>query len=196
MDEIDEGNLLTQAWEESKETSVGPGPNGWHNTVRNFRPLVIEGDPNEMKTKLRELWWEEAKVNTSSKTTWYNSLKTTQGGEKYLRKNIDPIGRNCTTRFRFGSHWLKIETGLWEGLKEKERRICPSCKAQGKNIVEDESHMLKTCPIYDRARQNFKVLEFNRSPQEIMNDHRVITLGKFLWGIFENSLFVSCVFQK
>lgn len=87
-----------------------------------LEPESSECDSREVKKKLREILGQEAKISTSPKTLWYNSLKTAQGKENYLRKIVDPKVRNCTIRFRFGSHWLRIKAGLWEGLKEKETR--------------------------------------------------------------------------
>ncbi len=43
---------------------------------------------------------------------------------------------------------LRVETGRYEGLAFEER-VCPYCK----DLVEDESHMILYCPLYNNIRK-------------------------------------------
>ncbi len=79
----------------------------------------------------------------------------------------NPTLRNCLTRFRLGSHWLEVETGRWQG-KQREDRTCETCLKMGRAQVEDEEHMVKTCPLYEEVRHEFVDLEFDRNVEEIV----------------------------
>ena len=57
------------------------------------------------------------------------------------------LGRVALTQIRLGSSILRINTGRWEGLMERER-ICPCCRA----AVETEQHFLLACPSRADAR--------------------------------------------
>lgn len=51
---------------------------------------------------------------------------------------IDYVGK-CITKFRLGSHKLKIETGRWY-RQPREERLCPIC-----NVLGDEYHAIYNC---------------------------------------------------
>ena len=51
---------------------------------------------------------------------------------------LDQVGK-AITKFRVGSHLLKIETGRWNRTK-REQRLCASC-----NEVGDEFHAIYHC---------------------------------------------------
>ena len=57
--------------------------------------------------------------------------------------------RRQVTKFRLSDHKLRIETGRFENISEKNR-FCPFCP----NMIENEVHMLLACPIYKRGRKN------------------------------------------
>jgi hypothetical protein len=58
--------------------------------------------------------------------------------------------RAALAQLRTGSHWLAEETGRWE-QQPRAMRVCPHCQ-QG---VEDVSHALFVCPLYEQARARF-----------------------------------------
>jgi hypothetical protein len=66
--------------------------------------------------------------------------------------------RNLITKFRISAHQLRIETGRYERKKnqagkisilEKEEKVCLYCNL---SKVEDESHFLLECPLYNHER--------------------------------------------
>ena len=60
--------------------------------------------------------------------------------------------RTEMTRFRVGSHRLKVETGRWSRLP-RERRTC-SCLAGG---VQDEEHVVFVCEYTKDLREKYEV---------------------------------------
>ena len=60
------------------------------------------------------------------------------------------------TKLRGGSNRLRIETGRWQKIP-KEQRFCEICHS---GEVEDETHFILFCSIYDKLRDNlWKELE-------------------------------------
>ena len=66
----------------------------------------------------------------------------------YTSKNVSELMRISTTRLRLGSHYLKIETGRWSRL-ERHLRLCPCGQ------VQDETHVLLSCPHSDNIRTQY-----------------------------------------
>ena len=81
------------------------------------------------------------------------------------------MGREETRRLaqiRTSSHNYRIETGRYDPQRmEIANRTCQYCCSQDEvfllsklpffdPIVEDEIHVLDTCPLYDDARRNVK----------------------------------------
>ena len=62
--------------------------------------------------------------------------------------------RTAFTRFRLGSHRLKVETGRWSRIP-RERRLCLCGQ------VQDEMHTLLDCPLLNDLRREFSHLNFN-----------------------------------
>ncbi len=48
-------------------------------------------------------------------------------------------------KFRCGVAPIRIETGRFEGMEEKDR-ICRLCDH---NIIESECHVIMSCPVYN-----------------------------------------------
>ena len=56
---------------------------------------------------------------------------------------IDKVGK-CMTKFRLGSHNLRIETGRWNRTP-REDRLCAAC-----GVIEDEQHIVYSCTQIQR----------------------------------------------
>ena len=56
--------------------------------------------------------------------------------------------RSALSRFRCGVAPIRLETGRYERLPVCER-VCPFCK----DVVENETHVIISCPLYDDLRQ-------------------------------------------
>ena len=71
---------------------------------------------------------------------------------------IHPVYNTCVqehrriefTRMRIGAHRLRIETGRWSRTP-RENRVC-RCNNQE---VQDESHVLFTCPLTGHLREQY-----------------------------------------
>ena len=57
---------------------------------------------------------------------------------------IDTTGK-CITKFRAGSHQLKIETGRWSRTARGDR-LCTHC-----NVLGDEHHAVYDCDLIHRG---------------------------------------------
>jgi hypothetical protein len=68
----------------------------------------------------------------------------------YLRAVRQRARRAALAQLRTGSHWLREETGRWEGVP-REQRMCPHCQGG----VEGVQHVLFECPLYASARASF-----------------------------------------
>ena len=66
----------------------------------------------------------------------------------YLLQNILIRHRSAFAKFRCGVAPLKNETGRYERLNVNER-LCFNC-----NSIEDEKHVLLSCPLYEDLRQS------------------------------------------
>ena len=101
-----------------------------------------------------------------------NSIREAEGSRftTYLHLNAE-LTRHCIydsisipeyaridfTRLRTGSHRLKVETGRWSRIP-RERRLC-SCE---KEEVQDEIHVIESCPHLSNLRLAFPALVFNK----------------------------------
>ena len=86
-------------------------------------------------------------IRESSRLKMYSMLKQEARAERYLSYITDTRHRTALTRLRLSSHSLHIETGRHTGT-DREDRICTLCRTG----VEDESHFLITCPMYNDLR--------------------------------------------
>ena len=74
--------------------------------------------------------------------------------EKYLNFHPDFHKRKSITKLRISAHRLEIELGRYQ-IKNKRKieakeRLCQICQT---NEVEDEKHLLLSCPKYDSHRK-------------------------------------------
>jgi hypothetical protein len=132
-------------------------------------------------------------IKESRKLQLYCQLKTVPGYEKYLTDVTFAKHRVDLTRLRLSSHSLHIETGRHTDTP-REDRTCTLCMT---NTIEDETHFLIQCPIYqdiraemsqailaDNTHDNDKAVKFLKSRDQThvaylihsMLDHRGIML--------------------
>lgn len=86
---------------------------------------------------------EESKLRT------YGTFKKKIGFEKYLSDIKKPSIRTQVTKFRLSNHRLMIEAGRHNRIP-KEMRFCPFCPKS----IENESHFLFECSVYQLQREN------------------------------------------
>ena len=104
---------------------------------------------NVLFQRLKDQYHQSAfeEVKNSSKLIFYNNLKTRSGMEKYLTNITNVKHRTAITRLRMSSHNLNIEEGRYTAIP-REERLCSLCK----NGVEDETHFLVKCPMYNNIK--------------------------------------------
>ncbi len=91
--------------------------------------------------------WEHQK-STSSKLSFYHSIKTRFGREPYLDLCKGFSRRYSATKLRISAHDLQIEQGRYAN-QTREQRICSWCKtSMGLCVIEDENHVLYDCDLY------------------------------------------------
>ena len=101
-------------------------------------------------------------IKESSKLQFYSLLKTEAGIERYLTYITNITHRTDLTRLRLSSHSLHIETGRHNSTP-RENRKCTFCRT---DAIEDETHFLIRCPIYQNIRTE-------HLPLRTQPDHRL-----------------------
>jgi len=97
--------------------------------------------------------WKE-RVFEKEKLRNYRVWKTDLIFEDYLNQVPLFLHRREITRFRCGTHHLRVETGRWERTLEGkklpfEQRTCYLCMS---SAVETEEHVMLDCPAYNPLR--------------------------------------------
>ena len=106
--------------------------------------------------------WEHQK-STSSKLSFYHSIKSKFGREPYLETCKGFSRRYCTTQLRISAHDLQIERGRYSNTP-RENRICTWCQtSMGISKIEDESHVLYECDLYAKYRSKL-ITNLNKTP--------------------------------
>ena len=80
--------------------------------------------------------------------------------ENYIIYNMSPSERSAMAQFRFGILPLNIETGRFRN-QALDERFCTLCEF---NEIEDGSHFLFQCSLYDDLRSNYKWVSHNKTP--------------------------------
>ena len=95
--------------------------------------------------------WEHQK-STSPKLSFYHSVKSKFCRENYLDLVRGFSRRYSTTQLRISAHDYEIERGRYRNIT-RESRLCPWCKSSmNLEIIEDESHVLFYCDLYQKHR--------------------------------------------
>ena len=100
----------------------------------------------KIQDKEQEEW--RKRMDSKSKVRTYRMLKTELETEKYLEEGTAQQ-RRVMVMIRGGTNDLRIETGRYEKLEEKER-ICIFCES---GEVEDEKHFLCRCEAWKDERE-------------------------------------------
>ena len=106
--------------------------------------------------------------------TFQDEFKT----KEYCKSILPPSHRSALYKSRFGVAPIRIETGRFENLKLDERK-CPFCSA-----VEDESHVLLECNVYNDLRTNLFLKAVEIQPNVLLlskPDQLSLSLSVFSW---------------
>ena len=88
--------------------------------------------------------------------------------------------RQAFTRTRLMSHSLKIETGRWSRLPV-ESRAC-SC---ANDITQTEEHVLLYCPVSNRLRLQYQILNFNSMTDLIERQDYLKELCNYIYDVLK-----------
>ena len=92
-------------------------------------------------------------LNSNRKLCFYTLFKRDTTKTDSLDAIKKPLHRTAINKFRLGNHQLHIETGRHTVPKTPEKlRICTLCQS---NAVENESHVLFSCTLYNDFRSKF-----------------------------------------
>ena len=83
-----------------------------------------------------------------NKLRTYRQLKDEYGVEQYVIKIKSVKERSALSKFRSGVAPINLELGRYLGIPVNNR-FCNFCE----NCVEDEKHVLLSCPMYNGVRQ-------------------------------------------
>ena len=169
--EVDGINSLVMfAYKEQQELSL----NWWSNLrqIQSKSESLVVKEPSDCPSRIQKNLklhfidqWNAVRKD-QSKLSFYNSIKESFCQEDYLDLNISHDESKRLAQTRMSAHQFNIETGRY-GFKRANRlyRRCETCSTKdldilnGLNelpffdlIVEDEWHVLRTCPLYEDLR--------------------------------------------
>ena len=112
-----------------------------------------------LQKQFRDSWG--SLVKDSRKLSFYSKVKTEFAWEPYLTHTRSFQDRRATTQIRSSSHHLRIERGRYDKTPPDER-TCNYCELNTNQLfIEDENHMLHSCPLGKDPRDKFQNLSGN-----------------------------------
>ena len=178
FDAVEDTSLVRHAFAEQKGSKLG-----WYTNMKKLLDVAGSLDehdpprPDDIQSKLESyfntIWRQER--NSSSKLSFYNMVKNSPviRYESYLDlPNYKE--RKCLMQIRSSSHRLNNEIGRYVTAKESDdatmppqwARRCEFCTTPeakaflhlpfGETTIEDELHVLISCPRYHEMRTNME----------------------------------------
>ncbi len=94
--------------------------------------------------------------------------------EHYVRNIMSKKYRSTFPKFRCGVAPIRIETGKYEGMEEKDR-ICLLCDH---NIIESECHVIMSCPVHNKLHGELftHVAQFEPNFNNLNDDEKFVFL--------------------
>ena len=126
-------------------------------SLLNATSFADSSNADEMVNNLHRLFTDSwrTSIETSRKLSFYNKIKTVFAWEPYLNHSSSFDDRKSTAQIRCSSHKLRIEVGRYDNTP-LENRTCTFCELSASlQVVEDEEHLLTTCPLGKNIRDSF-----------------------------------------
>ena len=101
----------------------------------------------------REYWTKSLRDPASSRLDFYKTIKTELRRETFLDV-LNFEQRRTLTKLRCSDHTLEIEKGRHKGIKDRTKRICPTCPY---HTIENEEHFIYKCNSYNHLRLKYNV---------------------------------------
>ena len=137
----------------------------WEQQEVTHEKLFLTSFIQRLRDQYLQQWFSD--VSLSSKLCTYSSFKLSFTHECYLDSVTVRKFRWALASFRTSSHKLEVEVGRHSN-RPKEERKCNFCKV----FVEDEYHLLMSCPLYQDLRKTFLPGDF----LNVVNYHNFVTL--------------------
>ena len=172
--------------------------------------------PSQIRSGLK-VWFEEV-WNTSRvlnrKLGFYNKVKESFGPELYLSLKLGYFENKRVAQLRTSSHQYNIETGRHGQNRESVvNRICTTCSKNNDDtvtllaelpffdpIVEDETHVIQTWPLYENHRKKLKAptyIVLHEDPKLLFQTSTELRdFSKFLINIHERRFPKKCPLKK
>ena len=113
----------------------------------------------------------------NSKLENYFNLKVNFVKESYLSIKDFHI-RRALCKMRISAHDLRIEKDRYsKKYIERSQRLCRFCLSHSSNYIEDETHFIVNCPLYNEQR----ILLFNKVNSFCANFKDLSKESKYLW---------------
>ena len=108
------------------------------------------------KQRLKDNYIQEwhSSTNETSKLKYYCKYKSVFELEKYLVVVSIRKYRIALSKFRCSNHNLEVERGRRTNIPHN-LRYCLFCLEKGLSHIEDELHVLLSCPLYEDLRNRY-----------------------------------------
>ncbi len=124
---------------------------------------------------------------TKDKLRTYRIFKKSVSVANHLNSNLPKYQRSLISQLRWGILPIRIETGRFVGLNERDR-ICEMCN---QNEVENEAHFMFSCDLYAHYREELEAaIGVNLGNLSITDKWESVfqhphSLGRFVYNAFQ-----------
>ena len=140
-----------------------------HNTCPLLNALGMANicSPTNITNNIKKVFtasWKDS-LTTSSKLSFYHTVKDEFQWEPYLDVAQSFKDRRAASQIRSSSHKLNVETGRYYGISRNER-VCDFCTTislgSAHAPIEDELHFLNACPQGQHVRSTLYLQNLQR----------------------------------
>ena len=114
-----------------------------------------------LRQRLIDIKWQDwhSHIQSSERFKMYRNFSATHVIKRYLSINMDRYLRSAFVKFRFGVSVINVHTCRYKKVTNAEL-LCPLCKKS----IEDEIHLLLTCPVLYDLRKKLIPRKFYANP--------------------------------